>query len=95
MAIVRDRAFDAPVDKGMDSNNFAITPSDTVNMPVAPQSINATTAGNVAMLMPDGVTATFVFAAGETKFVNSPIRVLSTGTTATGLTGLASKALRR
>lgn len=95
MPTVRDRAAYAPLDKSLDQNNYLITPSDTVNLPVPPDAIKVGgTGGNITMLMPNGETVVFAVAAGDTQFVNQPVRVLSTGTTATTLTAIVSKALR-
>jgi hypothetical protein len=70
----------------------AITPSDTVDIPgqknnKAPSRIYAAGAGNITMLDASGTSALFVFAAAQTREL-SPTRIMSTGTTATGIIGL-------
>lgn len=94
MATVADRAFTGPADVGMDANSFAIVPSDTVNLPTSIQSLSVTVGGTVACVTPLGNIVTYTLDSGDTQFVNSVIRVMSTGTTATGIIGQASKALR-
>lgn len=94
MATVQNRADIGPLDKGLDANSFLITPSDTVNLPVPIDALECTVGGTVTAIMPLGNSVTYTLADGATQFMNSAIRVMSTGTTATGLTGIASKALR-
>jgi hypothetical protein len=95
MATVRDRAVYGPLDKQLDQNNYLITPSDTVNLSVPPQAIKVgATGGNITMIMPDGTSVVMAVSAGDTQYVNGPIRIMSTGTTATTLTAIVSKALR-
>jgi len=70
----------------------AITPSDTVDIPrkmnnLLPTRLYAAGAGDVTVLDADGTSALFVFAAAEIRDI-SPTRVMSTGTTATGIIGL-------
>jgi len=70
----------------------AITPSDTVDIPgqknnKAPSRIYAAGAGNLTVLDASETSALFVIGAGEFLEL-SPRRVMSTGTTATGIIGL-------
>lgn len=95
MATVRDRAAYGPLDKSRDANSFAIVPSDTVNLPVPVDSIYVGGAGNITVLMPDGTTVLYTaLPVGTQLRVPQPVRVMSTGTTATLLVGHASRALR-
>ena len=70
----------------------AITPSDTVDIPRkmnnrSPTRIYAAGAGNITMLDAEGTSALFVFAAAQSRDL-CPSRIMSTGTTATGIIGL-------
>lgn len=81
----------APTQASYDS--FAITPSDGTDLPLNDQGrtvrrIRVTGAGNVAVNLNGGGTATLTgLIAGQTVLCNVT-RVLATGTTATGLIGL-------
>ena len=66
--------------------HFAITPSDTVDLPVKPRAIRANGAGNVVLTDEGGVDITYTVAAGEI-LPFSPVLVKATSTTATGLVG--------
>lgn len=95
MAIVRDRAEYGKLDKSLDQSNFTIVPSDTVNLPVPIDAILVGGAGNITMLMPDGTSVVMsALDAGQQVLVNQPTRIMSTGTTATLMVGIASRALR-
>ncbi|MES2788139.1 MAG: hypothetical protein V4719_00860 [Planctomycetota bacterium] len=65
----------------------AVTPSDTDELATVVRAIEATVAGNVAVVYIDGSSAVHVLAAGERKsgFIK---QVKSTTTTATGIIGL-------
>lgn len=96
MATVRDRSNDAPLDNSLDANMFPITPSDTVNLIVPVDSINVGgLGGNIVMLMPIGNVVSIAVAANSSVQVPQPVRILATGTTATPLVGIASRALRQ
>jgi len=74
---------ESPADYG-----FAITPSDAVDLAITPRSVLATGAGTVAWHNRDGEPQITTFAAGERVPIRAR-RILATGTTATGLEGLA------
>lgn len=94
MATVKDSAFnDQPLDQSMDNNRFSITPSDTDELRVPIDGIYVGVAGNVACVC-NGNSVTLTLAAGGPYFVGQITQVKATGTTATGLVGVASKALR-
>ena len=61
---------------------FAITPSDTVNLPMRPRGLRVITAGTLAVIDVLGVTTSFTLVQNEI-FPISPVRILATGTTAT------------
>ena len=65
----------------------AITPSDTATIEPFPVSIRANVGGDIACVGSDGVAFTFTVTAGVTEPLQ-PIKVLATGTTATGIAGL-------
>lgn len=65
-----------------------ITPSNTEDLTHRVYSIRATTAGNVVITTAEKQQRTLAFAAGETRHVMAD-RVYATGTTATGLEGMA------
>ena len=70
------------------TGGFAITPSDSANLPGATTAgIVATAAGTITATLLNGSTVTFQIAAG----IMMPIiatKVFSTGTSASGLVGL-------
>lgn len=61
----------------------AVTPSDTTVLANI-LFVTVTGAGNLAIVMPDGTTATFAVAANS-KWDISPSKIMATGTTATGM----------
>jgi hypothetical protein len=77
------QSADGPADYG-----FVITPSDTVDLPIATRSVFATTGGVVKWHNRGGAEQHTTFASGERIPIRAQ-RILSTGTTATGLEGLA------
>lgn len=95
MPIVADRSGNGmPVMQSLDNDRFAITPSDTVKLPAPIDGIIVTVAGTVRVRNPDGSTVDLELLAGGPYFVGQPTHVYSTGTDATGLIGVVSKALR-
>jgi hypothetical protein len=76
--------FDRPIGR-----TFAITPSDTVNLPSLTRQLRVTVAGDVAMTNAVGgrlVTQTLNLTAGVHNI--AVVKVFNTGTTATGLVGI-------
>lgn len=65
---------------------FAIAPNDSVNLAVVPRALLVGVAGNIAVVGVDGVEAILPVPVGYNPI--RPIRVKSTGTTATGIFGL-------
>lgn len=61
---------------------YAVTPSDTVNLPQTVRAIRVAGAGNVVITTSLGQKATLAFTAGETRWIFAT-RIWSTGTTAT------------
>jgi hypothetical protein len=72
-----------------DYDGYPVTPSDTVNLSNGPcRALNVTTAGNVAVNLVGGGTATLTgLSAGQIIEVAAQ-RVLATGTTAAGIFAL-------
>ncbi len=69
------------------SHVFAVTPSDTVDLPVACRALNVASEGIVRVTTVGGDTASIAMAAG-TPFPIRCTRVWATGTTATGIVAL-------
>ena len=68
---------------------FTITPHDANAIAVLPRAVIATGAGNVALRAIDsGADVTIAFAAGQVLDIRAS-HIRATGTTATGLIGLA------
>ena len=65
---------------------YAVSPSDSTDLPTAVRALRATTAGTIKVTMRDGSTPTLAFAAAETRRGRF-VRVWSTGTSATGIEG--------
>ncbi len=95
MATVRNRGDDSTkIQKSQDNSRIALTPSDTVKLPVAIDAIYVGGAGNVRMDDGNGGQITVPFLAGGPYFVGGITQIYATLTTATGIVGVASKALR-
>ncbi len=67
---------------------FAITPSDTVDLPRTTRGIYVGTAGDVAVVMRDGSSATFKNVPAGDVMAIAATRVTVTGTTAADLCGM-------
>jgi hypothetical protein len=67
-------------------DGFAVTPSDTVDLPVAAQALLIRVAGDVKIRTPRGTVITYPMPAGYNPV--EAYRVYATGTTATGIFGL-------
>lgn len=68
------------------TRHFAITPNDAADLPSTPRAIRANVAGDVVLRDASGTDVTYTVAAGELLLFRA-VRVLATGTTATGLVG--------
>jgi hypothetical protein len=81
----------ATYSSGLDSpasDVFPITPNDGTDLAVATRAIRADTGGVVVLVTMSGNERTCKFADGETRAIRAT-RVKATGTTATGLEGMA------
>lgn len=67
---------------------FTITPDDGADLAIFTRAIRAAGAGDVALVTVGGSEVTCKFTAGETRSIRVT-RVKATGTTATGLEGMA------
>jgi hypothetical protein len=67
---------------------FAITPNDAADLAAATRAIYVGTSGDLAVIMVGGETVTFPAVQGGTMLPIRATRVLSTGTTASGLVGV-------
>lgn len=67
---------------------FAITASDTVNFDYAVRAIYVGGAGNLVAVRPDGTAVTFTAVPAGSILPINAIRVNSTNTTASSLTGM-------
>lgn len=67
---------------------FVITPDDGNDLAVPTRAIRADGAGDVVLVTAGGSAVTCKFAAAETRPIRA-VRILATGTTATGLEGMA------
>lgn len=74
------------LDSEFPSNHYAITTSDTVNLPTE-MLVRAGTAGTVTLVDRNGVAIQYTATAGEVLPVLAK-RVNATGTASTGLIGL-------
>ncbi|MCG8441816.1 MAG: hypothetical protein MI723_08405 [Caulobacterales bacterium] len=68
---------------------FAITPNDGVDLAVATRGLMVASAGDVALVTVGGDTVTLPGLLAGVQYAIRANRVLATGTTATGLIGLA------
>ena len=66
---------------------FAVTPSNATTFSLATRWLWISGAGNVAVTMADGSTATFLAVPAASKLPLSVTQVRATGTTATGIVG--------
>lgn len=73
-------------DTGPAEDYFPITPNDNVDLPIATREIIIATGGALAVQKLSGDAVTLTLPAGRFALVVK--RVLATGTTATGLTGV-------
>lgn len=67
---------------------LVIAPSDGADLTVMPRALMVTQSGNVAVVMKDGSTGTLPALQAGVPYPIRVRRVLSTGTTATGIVGL-------
>ena len=85
----QDENTDAVAKLGSAKRWFPITPDGNTDLATIPDAIYVGGAGDIVLKGSDGTNATFAVVAGQT-YPFSPMRVLATGTTATGLIGLVS-----
>lgn len=62
--------------------HYAITPSDTTDLPQMPRALRVLTSGNLSLRDVAGTVITYTVTAGEILPFR-PVRVMATGTTAT------------
>lgn len=67
---------------------FEVTPNDTTDLPQATRAINVSLSGAVRLTSVSGTTAT-VFVAAGVAFPVRAQRIFATGTSATGIVGMA------
>lgn len=67
---------------------MAITPDDANDLAIMPRALMVAGAGNVAVIMKDGSTGTLPALQPGVPYPVRVARVLTTGTTATGILGL-------
>lgn len=72
---------DLPADR-----HFAITPNDSTDLTITPRVIRIGGSGDIAIRDIAGVDITYAVSDGEVIPIRA-VRVLSTGTTATGIVG--------
>lgn len=65
-----------------------VTPNDTTTLPAVPRAIYVGNAGDLAVEMQGGQNITFANIQGGTVLAVRALRVLQTGTTATGIVAL-------
>ncbi len=95
MATVRNAADQIrPTDPSYDHDAFAVTPSDSalLRTPISAFTVGVT--GAVAFRSAKGETITLPVCNAGTEYFCETSQILATGTTATGIIGIASKALR-
>ena len=86
---MQDRFADrSPSTDGPAFHGFAITPSDSANLPEVTRGLYVGTAGAVRVLMASGAEITFANIAAGTILPIRAQRVLASGTTATLVLGL-------
>lgn len=66
---------------------FAITPSDTEDLPQIPQAIWVGTAGDLEIVDSTGETVVIPDVPGGQYWIGAPVRVKAANTTASGLIG--------
>jgi hypothetical protein len=73
-------------DYGTAEDYFPITPNDAADLSVDTREIVVAVGGNLALMKVDGTTVVLTLPAG--RFAFRVRRVLATGTTASGITGV-------
>lgn len=67
------------------SNHYQITPNDSTDLATVPRAVYVGQTGNIAWVDKNGTSVIWVGVAGGSLLPIRPIRILATGTTATGL----------
>lgn len=67
---------------GPATRHYAITPSDSADLPVRPRAIYCKASGDIVIRDDDGTQITYTLAAGDVLPIRA-VRILATGTTAT------------
>lgn len=80
----RNRSLTSPPDR-----LFAITPNDGADLAVSTRALMVTTAGNVSVVTTSGDTGVLPALQPGVQYTIRARRVRATGTTATGIVGLA------
>lgn len=94
MASTPDLSGNTDTDQSLDNNRFTITPSDTLPLKAPVDVIVADVGGVVRCGVGSQPAVDYTLTANEPLFVGQVSRIYATGTTATGIKGLASRALR-
>jgi hypothetical protein len=95
MAIFPDKANPGPAaDKSLDSRSRAITPSDSVKLSTPINAVYVGGVGDINYVSPDGTTAKLTGCLAGQEYPLEAVQILATGTSATLLIGISSKALR-
>lgn len=70
------------------TGGFDVTPDDGADLPSLPRALMVTGGGDVAMVLKDGSSLTLPSLSAGVIYPVRPMRIMATGTTATGLKGL-------
>lgn len=70
------------------TGGFDVTPDDGVDLPSLPRALMVSGGGDLAVVLKDGSTLTLPGLAAGVIYAIRTVRILATGTTATGIKGL-------
>lgn len=70
------------------SDWFAVTPSDSADLPQQPRFLFVGNGGDIVAVSRNGKTVTFENVPDGAYLMASPVRILATNTTASGIVGL-------